>query len=93
MNYEELWKMMSKNPLQRNMFWRLCIMSYELGDAIKSIVYQHYYGDTGVHGEVKTSLADLIAQIHVLCLQCNLDFEELEELGLKRLAEFVARRM
>ncbi len=93
MNYEELWKIMSKHPVQRDILWRMCILIYELGDTVKAVIYKRYYGDTGVHAELKIALADLIAQIHILCLQANLDFKELEELGLKRLGEFVTGRM
>ena len=93
MDYREVWKLMLSSPIQRDRFYRLCILTYQLGDVVKSTVYEYYYGDSGVHGEVKVALADLIAQIHIFCLHRNLDFRELEELGLKRLADFVVRRM
>ena len=93
MNFEEVWKLLKKDPLQRNILWRLCILNYQLGDVTKALVYRIYYGEEGHHTELKLGLADLIAQIRILMIQLNLNYNEIEELGLKRLMDFVIRRM
>lgn len=91
--YEEFWKLLRVDPLQRDAFYRLSILTYQLGDVHKAVVYQHYYGSTGSHAELNIALADLIAQLHIFCLSQGLNYQKLEELGLKRLGEFTARRM
>lgn len=93
MMFEELWKLLRKERIQRDRFYRLAILSYQFGDTAKAVVYKEYYGDEGIHAELRLALADVIAQIHVFCLSENLDFEVIEDLGLKRLGEFVAKRM
>lgn len=71
----------------------MSIISYQLGDVHKAIVYKQYYGSVGMHAELKIAMADLTAQIHMLCLKTGLDFSEVENLGLRRLAEFTSKRM
>jgi len=93
MNFKEVWMLLKKDPLQRNVLWRLSILSYQLGDVIKATVYRIYYGNEGHHTELKLALADLIAQIRILTIQNGLNYDELEELGLKRLMDFVTKRM
>lgn len=93
MNFEELWKLLRTEHIQRDKYYRLSIASYQLGDVHKAVVYQQYYGSVGSHAESKIAISDLIAQIHLLCLTLNLDYDKLQDLGLKRLAEFVSRRM
>ena len=93
MNYEEVWKLLRKDPIQRNLLWRLSILTYQLGDVIKAIVYKMYYGSEGHHAELKLALADLIAQIRILMIQLGLNYSEIEQLGLERLMEFVVKRM
>ncbi|RLG44766.1 MAG: hypothetical protein DRN81_03680 [Thermoproteota archaeon] len=91
--WDELWKLLRTDPLQRDVFYRLSVLTYELGDVHKAVVYKHYYGDTGTHAELKVALADLFAQLYIFCLSQGLDVEELEKLGLKRLGAFVTRRV
>ena len=93
MNFEEVWKLLKRDPLQREILWRASILTYQLGDVIKALVYRIYYGEEGHHTELKLALSDLIAQIRILMIQLNLNYNEIEELGLKRLMDFVIRRM
>ena len=93
MNFEEVWKLLRKDPIQRSLLWRISILTYQLGDVIKAIVYRMYYGSEGHHSELKLALADLIAQLKILMIQLGLDYSEIEQLGLERLMEFVVKRM
>lgn len=91
--WEELWKKHRTDMIQRNIYYRLAILGYQYGDVQKAIVYRNYYGSEGIHSELKIALADLIAQTHILCSALELDYDELSNLGEKRLAEFILKRM
>ena len=53
-----------------------------------------YPEDHGAHfAELKNELADTVAMVQMLCRSMGIEYEEINELGLRRLMEFVSRRM
>jgi hypothetical protein len=72
-----------------NIFYRLNIIGYELGDLMKDIAYMHRFPkETDAHrANAKLSLADLIVQISLLCDELGFNEDELKELGWKHLEE------
>ena len=93
MSYEEATKMLMTHPRERDVFYRLAILGYQVGDIQKGVVYRSFYGSEGIHKEIEIAIADAIAQLKVLCLLLNVDFEECDALGLSRLWDFVHRRL
>ena len=74
------------------------IMTYELGDMMKMLVYRHNYKNNpnrvkGYMIEAKIALSDLLAQCHVICEREGWVFSEIESLGIERLHERIDRRI
>ena len=78
----------SKEP-KSNIFYRLSIIGYELGDLMKDIAYMHRFPKERVahRANAKLSVADLIVQISLLCDELNFNENELRELGWEHLEE------
>jgi len=93
MDYHEAWRLIAREHTARDTFFRLTVLGYQFGDVQKALVYKSYYGKEGYHKEREVAIADMIAQVHLLCEQQGLDYQELEALGLKRLLEFISDRM
>jgi hypothetical protein len=72
-----------------HIFFRLSIISYELGDLNRDIAYMHRFPkESNAHrANVKLSLADLMVQLSLLCNELGFDEGELRELGWKHLEE------
>ncbi len=68
---------------------RCCILTYELGNAVKSIYYSRRFpSDKDLHlANAKLELSDLITQIHMLCQELGFNFHELRNLGLEHVKE------
>ncbi len=97
---KELIELKKNEPSSDNEFFRLAIMDYELGDLARSLVYSNrfnesnkvQYGSNWISPEVilsngKLAMADLVTQLHMLCLSLGWNFEDLRELGLEHLRE------
>jgi NTP pyrophosphatase (non-canonical NTP hydrolase) len=78
----------AKEP-QAHIFFRLSVITYELGDLHKDIVFMHRFPkEKEAHkANAKLSLADMLVQIFLLCDELGFDVEELIELGWKHLEE------
>lgn len=79
-------------PSSDNQFFRLCIISYEMGLLIRSLVYAERFKNDDVQRRAHLKNAelecgDLLTQIHMLCLSYEWEFEKLRELGLLHLEE------
>lgn len=81
-----------------SIFGRLAIIHYELGDLTKDLTYAHRFPDEKeAHlANAKLSLADLLTQLSLLCVELGFDEGEIRELGLEhimeRFEEFKKRR-
>lgn len=79
-------------PTSDNQFFRLAIITYEMGDLNRSIVYAERFRNdekarTAYLANGKLALADLLTQLHLLCQTVGWDFNELRMLGAKHLNE------
>lgn len=77
-----------KEP-KANIFFRLSVISYQLGDLHRDIAYMHRFPkEAEAHkANAKLSLADLLIQLSSLCKELGFDESELYELGKQRLKE------
>lgn len=68
---------------------RMNIISYELGYAIRSVLYSlRFPKDKNIHmKQAELELADTIIQLNMLCIELGLDFDNLREKGLLHLSE------
>ena len=60
------------------------VLSYEVGDITKLMVYRERFGKTGYLGEMKIALADALTMVHLLIEQEGHDIEDLKNIGLER---------
>jgi len=72
-----------------DLLWQLGIFCQQFHDISKCILYfiRHPEDRKALRGELKTHLADCLLQTKILCLLFDLDLDEVEELGLKRLKD------
>lgn len=72
---------------------QLPILTYELGDLARGLIYMKRYPDKadGYRGEAKLGMADLLAQCIVLCEREGWDFDEILELGIEHCIEKITR--
>lgn len=72
-----------------DIFFRLSIISYEIGDLNKDIVYAFRFPDQKrAHlANAQLSLADALTQLSILCKELGFDEEELRKLGWQHLEE------
>lgn len=85
-------KLKRDEPTSDNQFFRLAIMAYEIGDLNRSIVYAERFKNdekirAGHLANGKLALADLLAQLYLLCITMNWDFHKLRKMGAEHLAE------
>jgi hypothetical protein len=78
----------AKEP-KAHIFFRLSVISYELGDLHRDIAFMNRFPmEKDAHKiNAKLSLADMIVQIFLLCDELGFDERELEELGWRHLEE------
>jgi len=60
------------------------VLSYEVGDIHKLMIYQERFGNCGYLGDLKIACADTLTMISLLSEQLGYDLEELKEVGLER---------
>ena len=77
-----------KEP-KAHIFFRLSIISYELGDLHRDIAYMYRFPkESSAHrANVRLSLGDLMVQLSLLCDELGFNEEEIKELGWKHLEE------
>ena len=94
---EELYNKLCRYPLQRNILTRLVVLSYNVGDLVKSVYYAIHYGegidDPAYRGEIKCALADAYIQLLILIKMLGFSEREIRELGANRLREFLLHRV
>jgi len=95
-NIDEVDKLLEElkrnEPTSDNLFYRLSIIAYEIGDLHRAIVYAERFKDdpkmrTGHLANGKLALADALTQLYLLCISMKWDFHELRKLGADHLAE------
>lgn len=79
-------------PSSDNQLFRLSIIAYEIGDLHRSIVYATRFKDDekarlAYLANGKLALADALAQLYLLCISLEWDFNKLRELGALHLQE------
>lgn len=67
--------------------YRYAVVTYNIGDFLKTGVYSRIYNNKGFYGELKITLADTMIQDIILAMNLGYDPNELIELGFKRLKE------
>lgn len=74
---------------EKNVFFRLSIITYELGAVHKDIVYMMRFPDQrkGRKANLELSLADTFTQLSLLCKELDLDEEKIRKLGWQHLQE------
>jgi len=88
----------AQEPDSDNLFFRLAIIDYELGDLARAIVYSERFTKKAMFRdgfkdksviltEGKLAMADVLTQLHLLCISLGWNFEELRELGAQHLEE------
>lgn len=60
------------------------VLSYEIGDIHKLLIYKERFGSTGYLGDLKMACADTLTMISLLSEQFEYDLGELKEIGLER---------
>ena len=66
------------------------ILTYEIGDIHKLMVYQERFGKSGYIGETKIALADARTMLNLLSEQLGFeDLEELDDIGFERFVDRV----
>jgi len=97
---ETLHTLKSIEPTSDNELFRMNIIMYELGDLARAIVYAERFRNSDkvmfrngfkdkntILAEGKLAMADLLTQLHMLCISMDWDFENLREIGAQHLAE------
>ena len=64
----------------------LNVLGYEFGDLQKFTTYMRFYPDYAIayYGECKVAIADMIAQLELICETMNIDWEKMRTLGDER---------
>jgi hypothetical protein len=85
-------------PVQRDRNFRLNVLTYEMGDLVKSRVYEEIYGSDSSEmrrafkAEGKKAVSDALIQLLMLAdVECY-DYDELLKIGLEGLDEFLERK-
>ena len=60
------------------------VLSYEIGDIHKILIYMERFGNTGYLGELKLACADIVTQINLFSEQNSFNLEDLKIIGLER---------
>lgn len=63
------------------------ILTYEIGDIHKIMIYTDRHGRAGYVGEMKIALADSSAMLKLLTEQLGFEITEIEALGFERFGE------
>jgi hypothetical protein len=63
------------------------ILSYEVGDIHKCMIYMDRHGTLGYIGETKVALADAYAMLQLLTEQLGYDNKEIQELAWERFCD------
>lgn len=63
------------------------VLSYEIGDIHKLLIYKERFGSTGYLGDLKHACADTLAMIGLLSEQLGYNLAELKEIGLERFTD------
>jgi len=58
------------------------VLTYEIGDIHKCMIYLERFGKTGYHGELSRALADSHLMLGLLTEQLGFNIEELVSVGL-----------
>lgn len=85
-------KLKNNEPSSDGQFFRLSIISYEIGDLHRSIVYAERFKDDekariAYMANGKLAMADVLTQLYLLCVSFGWNFHELRRLGAKHLEE------
>lgn len=85
-------KLKNDEPTSDNIFFRLSIISSEIGDIHKAIVYAERFRDdekiSASHlANGKLAMADALTQLYLLCISLDWDFHKLRRLGVQHLEE------
>ena len=64
----------------------LNVLGYEFGDLQKAMTYMRFYPDYAIayKGEARAAIADMIAQLELICETLEFDWEEMRALGDER---------
>ena len=65
----------------------LRVLTYEIGDLHKLLIYRERLGDAGYIGDTELACADALTMILLFAEQQGYDLDELKELGLERFEE------
>lgn len=68
----------------------LLVLTYELGDLAKHLIYAKRNQDRLHLVDAKTAIADMIAQLRIVAAKLGYDFDELDSLGFQRFCETMA---
>lgn len=85
--WKEAWLLLKEKRLQKDKNFRANILTYNLSDVVKAIVYIQVFGNEGSHAELEIAISDTIAQLHMICESNELNYKQLEDQGLERLLE------
>jgi len=71
------------------------IVMYELGDLVKNLFYSKIYPEKKEYHmvEAKIAMTDLLIQCKTICEREKWDFNELVDIGEKRMIERITRRV
>ena len=80
---------MMKSKSGVDLFFRLSIITYELGDLHRALVYGHSFSSEQFSHveEAKLALADLFIQLSILCFELGFSEPELKMLGWDHLRD------
>lgn len=84
--------------IQRDRQFRLNVLTYEMGDLVKSRVYEEIYGSDSpemrraCRGEGKKAVSDALIQLLMFADIEGYEYDELLKIGLEGLDEFLERK-
>lgn len=85
--YQELFKGQGVNQPPE---YTARILTYEIGDIHKILIYQDRFGKAGYIGELKIALSDARTMLNLLSEQLGFnDLEELDKIGFERFVDRV----
>jgi len=95
MNWEELYKLLSRNPIQRDISHRVRGIEHEAGKITSAqwLASAHPSKANIYYTEMRKELGDLIAMTKMLCLRMGWSYEEVEKEGMLGLMNFIIHRM
>ena len=64
----------------------LNVLGYEFGDLQKALTYMRFYPEYEIayRGECRVAIADMIAQLELICETLGMDWEDMRKLGDER---------